>query len=131
MSLSPVNQLTNPPLLGKLLASSANDCAATVEFVIALESNPATDKEYDFKASPNGTNCSPNAVISFSPANQPAKPPELGSLEANSAKDIAAVADAVTASASIPLIASEYSFILAPNGTNSSANAARLFSPVN
>ena len=45
MSLSPANQLTNPPILGKLFANSLTDFAAVTEFEITSLSIPATERE--------------------------------------------------------------------------------------
>ena len=53
-------------------------------------------------------NFAPHVSTSFSPAKNPAKPPLLGMLLANSARAFAATAEACTASPSIPFINLEY-----------------------
>jgi len=82
-------------------------------------------------ALPNGTNCSPNLSMSFSPAKKPTTPPLFGSVVAISASALPAVAALETRSASIPLMALLNSAMLSPNGTSSSAKSEREELPVN
>ena len=100
--LSPVNRLTNPPLFGKLEANSESVLAALADAVTASGSIPATESAYAFIPLPNGTNCNPNEAILLSPVNRLTNPPLFGILLASSANNFAALADAVTASGSIP-----------------------------
>ena len=130
-SLSPVNQLTTPPLLSKPFDNSTNAKPAVVDAVTAAASIPATTSPYFFIASPNTTICSPNLSRSLLPVNQLTTPPVFGTVLASSVKANPAVADAVTASPSIPATASPYAFIASPNGTICSAKVSRSLLPVN
>ena len=93
--------------------------------------NPETASAYSFIALPKGTSCSPNALISFSPAKKPTTPPLFGIVVAISARALPAVAASVTTAASKPATSSAKLFIAWPNGMSCSPKAFMSFSPVN
>ena len=130
MSFSPVKNPTTPPVFGMVAAISAIALPAIDAFVTASASRPCTATENAIIASPNGTSCSPNSDISFSPAKNPTTPPLFGRVAAISANVFPAVAALATTFASIPAIATEKSFIALPNGTSSVANSDRDEPPV-
>ena len=104
-SFSPVNQPTIPPVVGSVFASSMSANPAVVELTTASALIPVTAREYDFIASPKGVIPLANDSKSLSPANQLTTPPVFGRFASRAAKACAAVAEAVTASGLIPLIA--------------------------
>ena len=104
--LSPVNKETNPPLFGRLAASSDKDLAALADAVTASGLIPVMESAYAFIPAPNGANWWPKEERLFSPVNKATRPPLFGRFAANSDNDLAALADAVTASTSIPEIES-------------------------
>ena len=123
ISLSPAKKLTTPPVFGMVVAISAIAFPAIAAAVTASASSPFTARENPIIASPNGTSCSPNSFMSFSPAKKPSTPPLFGSVAAISARVLPAVAAFATMFPSIPAITTENSFIASPNGTSSVANS--------
>ena len=111
------------------MASSASALPAVEAFVTASESRSLTAFPNAIMASPNGTSCSPNISISFSPVKNPTTPPLLGTVEAISAIAFPAVAAFVTTSASKPVTSAAKAFIALPNGINCSPKAFISFSP--
>ena len=67
---------------------------------------------------------------SFPPVKNSITPPTFGRTDWSSARDLAAVAEAVIASALIPDTESPYDFIATPKGTNPSENLPRSLPPV-
>ena len=106
--LSPVNNATNPPLLGTILANSHNVLAAFAEAVTTSGFTPVTVSEYFLNALPKVTNSSANCVNELSPVNIDTNPPLLGAILAISVKVLAAVAVFSTTSAFTPDIVSAY-----------------------
>ena len=104
ISFSPAKKPATPPVFGRLFASSAIAIAAFAELITTLASKPTTLSAYFLNRGPNSASSSAKVEISFSPAKNPATPPVLGILLANSAIAVAAFADASTTPPSIPLI---------------------------
>ena len=123
-SLSPVNQLTNPPVFGTVLANSIRAFPAVAEFTIASAFRPLTASPKFFIALPNGTSFLPNVSISLLPVNQLTTPPVFGIVAAISVIALPAIAASVTAFAFNPSTASPNFIIALPNGTSCFPNSS-------
>ena len=111
MSSPPPNsQSQNPPLLASsiFLERETNASAAFTELLIASALIVEAIMEYSIRPVPNCTKLVPNSPISLLPIINSKRPPVLGSSWANFTNPSEAVADAVIASASIPVTATEY-----------------------
>ena len=102
--LSPTIQEIKPPWFGTNLAISRIALVAVTELCIASTLSPVTEVEYFLIAGPNLTKSWAKSDKVLSPVNNATKPPLLGTILANSHKVLAALAEAVTASALNPVI---------------------------
>ena len=127
---SPANQLATPPSLGIVAVISASALAALAAAIMFSGTIPDTESEKPLRPLPNTGSCGANLAMLLSPANQLATPPSLGIIEAISASDLAASAEALIASVSTPATESEYAFNDGPKAAISSPNLAKDDPPV-
>ena len=90
--------------MGIALANSASDLAAFAEAVTVSALMPSMDWAYFEKLSPNGTSSSAKVLSVLSPIRSASKPPWFGMALANSARVLAAFAEASMTSGLIPSI---------------------------
>ena len=109
--LSPANQAATPPSLGIVSAIAVIALAASAAATTLSGFIPATETEKPNNPAPRRGNCSPNAAMLLSPANQAITPPSLGIVSAIAVIALAASVAACIEATSMPATESAYAFI--------------------